>query len=50
MKSFIAIIIAVAHQQFQAMGLAAIKQLGKANCVVFDVKHTYASADVDGSL
>lgn len=36
-----AIIIAVAHDQFRAMGIDAIRQLGKSQCVIFDVKHLF---------
>ena len=36
-----AIIIAVAHDQFREMGVEAIRQLGKSQCVMFDVKHLF---------
>ncbi len=36
-----AIIIAVAHDQFREMGIEAIRGLGKAQCVIFDVKHLF---------
>jgi UDP-N-acetyl-D-glucosamine/UDP-N-acetyl-D-galactosamine dehydrogenase len=36
-----AIVIAVAHDQFRQMGIEAIRQLGKPNCVIFDVKHLF---------
>ncbi len=36
-----AIIIAVAHDQFRDMGIEAIRQLGKSDCVIFDVKHLF---------
>ena len=45
-----AVIIAVAHQQIRELGIDAIKQLGKADSVVFDVKHLFPSHTVDGSL
>lgn len=45
-----AVIIAVAHQQFIAMGIDRLKSFGKSNCVVFDVKHLFPSISVDGSL
>ena len=45
-----AVIIAVAHQQIRELGIDAIKQLGKTDSVVFDVKHLFPSHTVDGSL
>lgn len=48
--SYDAIIVAVGHQQFRDMGIQSIKQLGKSNSVVFDVKRLFPSGQVDGSL
>jgi len=45
-----AIIIAVAHDQFRAMGIEAIRQLGKAECVVFDVKHLFPKQNTTARL
>lgn len=45
-----AIVLAVGHQQFKAMGIAGIRALGKANAVVFDVKYVLPRADVDARL
>lgn len=45
-----AIIIAVAHQQFKALGAAGIRKFAKDKAVIFDVKHLFDAADVDGSL
>ncbi len=36
-----AIVIAVAHDQFREMGIEAIRELGKPECVIFDVKHLF---------
>ena len=36
-----AIVVAVAHDQFRAMGIDAIRRLGKPECVIFDVKHLF---------
>jgi len=44
------IIIAVAHQQFRAMGSAGIRQLLKDPGVLYDVKWILAKEDVDGRL
>lgn len=45
-----AVIVAVGHQQFREMGAEQIRQLGKANSVLFDVKYILSSSVVDGRL
>jgi UDP-N-acetyl-D-galactosamine dehydrogenase len=45
-----AIVLAVAHDQFKAMGAAAIRRLGKPQCVVFDVKHVLPKSCATGRL
>ncbi len=45
-----AIILAVAHQQFAELGVERIRALGKADCVLFDVKHALPRAAVDDRL
>ena len=45
-----AIIIAVSHQQFKAMGAKKIRALGKQNSVLFDIKYLLSTDDVDGRL
>jgi UDP-N-acetyl-D-glucosamine/UDP-N-acetyl-D-galactosamine dehydrogenase len=42
-----AIVIAVAHHQFKAMGAAAIRALGKRNHVLYDLKYLLPLADSD---
>lgn len=42
-----AIVIAVAHDQFKAMGAKAIRALGKPEQVVYDLKYIIGSADSD---
>lgn len=42
-----AIILAVAHRQFKAMGAAAIRALGKPEHVVYDLKYLLPAADSD---
>ena len=42
-----AIIIAVAHHQFRAMGAAAIRALGKAEHVLYDLKYLLPAIDSD---
>ncbi|NCA87653.1 MAG: hypothetical protein EOM92_01715 [Gammaproteobacteria bacterium] len=45
-----ALILAVAHQDFVAMGAAAIRALGKAKSVLYDVKALLPADQVDGRL
>ncbi len=45
-----AVILAVAHKQFAAMGAAAIRALGKPGAVLYDVKHALPRDAVDGRL
>jgi UDP-N-acetyl-D-galactosamine dehydrogenase len=48
--SYDAIIIAVAHRQFEQLGINKIRKLSKKNAVLFDVKQLFSPDDVDGSL
>ena len=45
-----AIIIAVSHNQFKALGAEGIHGFGKANHVVYDIKYLLHSNDSDGRL
>ncbi len=45
-----AIILAVAHRDFTAMGAEAIRALGKAKAILYDVKSVLPAAAVDGRL
>ena len=45
-----AIILAVAHRQFVALGAAGIRALGKPGCVLFDVKQVLPKGDCDDRL
>ena len=45
-----AIILAVAHRQFRDLGVERIRQLGKPNSVLFDVKYILPADTVDGRL
>lgn len=45
-----AVILAVAHREFEAMGSKKIRALCKANAVLYDVKNTLPASDVDGRL
>ena len=44
------IIIAVAHDQFRAMGAAGIRGFGKADSVLYDIKYVLSPDDVDDRL
>jgi UDP-N-acetyl-D-galactosamine dehydrogenase len=45
-----AVIIAVAHRQFQSLGAAELRALGKPGAVLYDVKHLLPRDTVDGRL
>ncbi len=45
-----AVILAVAHRQFQALGAAAIRNLCRSSAVLFDIKHLLPVDAVDGRL
>jgi UDP-N-acetyl-D-glucosamine/UDP-N-acetyl-D-galactosamine dehydrogenase len=45
-----AIIVAVAHEQFRAMGTEQIRALGKPDCVLYDIKYVLPKELVDGRL
>jgi UDP-N-acetyl-D-galactosamine dehydrogenase len=45
-----AIILAVAHDQFRALGGEGVRAYGKAKAVLYDVKHVLPRAAVDGRL
>ena len=44
------IIIAVAHDQFRAMGAAGIRSFGRENSVLYDIKYVLTPDEVDGRL
>lgn len=45
-----AVILAVAHRQFRRLGADRIRALGKAEAVIFDIKHLLAADQADGRL
>jgi UDP-N-acetyl-D-galactosamine dehydrogenase len=45
-----AIIVAVGHRQFAALGSAGIRALGKPSSVLYDVKYVLPRGEVDGRL
>lgn len=48
--SYDAIIIAVSHDQFKALGSKQIRVLGKENHVLYDIKYLLAASESDGRL
>jgi UDP-N-acetyl-D-galactosamine dehydrogenase len=48
--SYDAIVLAVAHHQFTDLGAAALRALGKPDCVLFDVKNVLPREAVDDRL
>jgi len=44
------VVIAVAHDQFKALGDLGIRELAKKNAVIYDIKYVLASDAVDGRL
>ncbi|MDT8283745.1 MAG: UDP binding domain-containing protein, partial [Gammaproteobacteria bacterium] len=45
-----AVILAVSHKQFKAMGVAAIRKLGKESHILYDIKYIFPAEQVDGRL
>jgi len=45
-----AIVLAVAHRQFQAQGATALRAYGRPGAVLYDVKHVLGKDEVDGRL
>ncbi len=45
-----AIVLAVSHHQFVAMGAERIRALGKPGCILFDVKQVLPRESVDDRL
>jgi UDP-N-acetyl-D-galactosamine dehydrogenase len=45
-----AAVLAVAHQEFKDMGIKAVRKLLKPTSVIYDIKHVFPRAEVDGRL
>ena len=45
-----AVVLAVAHREFKQLGIAALRRLARRRHVLYDVKHLFRRADVDGRL
>ena len=49
-KRYDVAVIAVAHREFRALGAPGVRRLCKKNHVVYDIKHLFPAAAVDGRL
>jgi UDP-N-acetyl-D-glucosamine/UDP-N-acetyl-D-galactosamine dehydrogenase len=45
-----AVILAVAHREFRALGAARVRGFGKPGAILYDVKQLFTRAEVDGRL
>ncbi len=45
-----AILMAVAHDEFRAMGIDGVRRLGKPGHVLYDIKHVFAAGEADARL
>jgi len=45
-----ATVVAVSHREFRELGAHGVRRLGKKNHVLYDIKHVFGAADVDGRL
>jgi UDP-N-acetyl-D-galactosamine dehydrogenase len=48
--SYDAIVIAVAHREFQAMKPAELRRLARRKHVLYDIKHVFRRQETDGRL
>ena len=48
--SYDAVLLAVAHNEFRALGAAEIRTLCKRNNVIYDIKYVLPRDSVDGRL
>jgi UDP-N-acetyl-D-galactosamine dehydrogenase len=49
-RHYDAAVVAVAHRQFREMGAAGVRRLCRKQHVLYDIKHVFQAADVDGRL
>jgi UDP-N-acetyl-D-glucosamine/UDP-N-acetyl-D-galactosamine dehydrogenase len=49
-RQYDAVVLAVAHREFRDLGVAKIRRLAKRHHVLYDIKHVFSRADVDGRL
>jgi UDP-N-acetyl-D-galactosamine dehydrogenase len=49
-KHYDVAVVAVAHKEFRDLGAEGVRRLCRKNHVVYDIKHVFRAADVDGRL
>ena len=49
-KTYDAAVLAVAHREFRELGADGVRRLCKKNHVIYDIKHVFRAAEVDGRL
>jgi UDP-N-acetyl-D-galactosamine dehydrogenase len=49
-RHYDAIVMAVAHREFKALGIRKIRKFAKRPSVIYDIKHMFQRTDVDGRL
>jgi UDP-N-acetyl-D-glucosamine/UDP-N-acetyl-D-galactosamine dehydrogenase len=49
-KRYDVAVVAVNHREFRELGAEGVRRLCRKNHVVYDIKHVFAAADVDGRL
>jgi UDP-N-acetyl-D-glucosamine/UDP-N-acetyl-D-galactosamine dehydrogenase len=49
-RRYDAVVVAVAHGQFRELGSDGLRRLCKKNHVIYDIKHVFPAAEVDGRL
>lgn len=49
-KKYDLILLAVAHNEFKNMSIKKIKEYGKPNHIIYDIKHIFDASSVDGRL
>jgi UDP-N-acetyl-D-galactosamine dehydrogenase len=45
-----AVVMGVAHQEFRRMGIAKVREFGKKQHVLYDIKYVFRAGEVDGRL
>ena len=45
-----AVVVAVAHRQFRELGARGVRRLCRPRHVLYDIKHAFPAAAVDGRL
>ena len=45
-----AIVLAVAHDQFKKLSLDQIREFGKEQAIIYDIKYLFNANETDGSL